>query len=430
MTTYILIPRRDSRIAGAMTGFARVGEPPRPDVNRRALRQMLQVLPSGRFATGPLATSDGLEPAPDQPVTRDPAQPDAASVRQDLVPRALEALGILLVEDLDGADIDALSGDGVDVIANYAIDLPSPVFEGQEVTTLVTDPWHLDRINVAAARSQGLSGAGQRIGVLDTGIDASHPEFAGKSIAFMEFDEQGFRVSSAPRDAGSHGTHVSGIAAGSTAGVANGADLAVAAVLTTATQAGLSGTLAQILAGTNWLIQSDFGAGGPADAVDVMNASLGGRGYDPFLYDLLAQARLVPGVQLVAAIGNDGPASNSHGSPGNYDIVVGVGATDRDDRIARFSSWGTVAAHDNLAKPDLSAPGVDVESAIPGGGYAVKSGTSMASPVVAGAAALFLEKDAALAQNPGGLVDLLLESSLALEPVAQVGRGRLDLTGI
>ena len=132
-----------------------------------------------------------------------------------------------------------------------------------------------------------------RIGVLDTGVDATHSEFDGKTVHFMEFDEQGLPVPGAARDAGSHGTHVSGIAAGRTAGVAPASHLAVAAVLTIPTRRGLSGSLGQILAGLNWLVETDFGDDAP---LVLANASLGLSEYNDFLYPSLETARTVAGV--------------------------------------------------------------------------------------------------------------------------------------
>ena len=131
--------------------------------------------------------------------------------------RVLDALNVLLVDDLTQEEMVGLA-ETADVIENVEIELIAPV----EASTEDEGLWHLDNIRIEEARKKGLSGSGVRIGILDTGIDASHQEFAGKDISFAEFDSAGFPVSKEPRDAGNHGTHVAGIAAGKTCGVALG----------------------------------------------------------------------------------------------------------------------------------------------------------------------------------------------------------------
>ena len=242
----------------------------------------------------------------------------------------------------------------------------------------------------------GLTGKGSIIGVMDTGIDASHPEFAGKTIHFAAFDEAGAMLSdTSPRDYEQHGTHVCGVIAGASCGVAPGATLAVAAVLTKRNAANkMAGQLAQVLAGLNWLVQTRFAQG----HVSVINGSLSSGAYDRFCYDPLLDARNLQGILFVAAIGNQGPLPDRHGSPGNYDCAVGVGAVDENDVVASFSDYGVVVQHPQRPKPDLCAPGVQISSCIPGGDYATMTGT-MASPVVAGACGLLLEADPTLVGN-------------------------------
>jgi subtilisin family serine protease len=291
---------------------------------------------------------------------------------------------------------------------------------------------------VQTARAQNLDGAGILAGVLDTGIDATHPEFAGKLVHFAEFDPQGKPIAGAPpRDAGSHGTHVSGLIAGANVGLAPAASLAVAAVLTVLNAQGrLTGMLAQILAGLNWLLVQPF-RGEENPGVDILNASLGGLGYNNYLYSALTSARLVPGTLMVAAIGNNAlalglppPLVGRHGSPGNYDIVMGVGAHDAADDIAPFSDWGPVPAHPGVNKPDLAAPGARVYSSVPGG-YQAMSGTSMASPVVCGTGALLLQKDPTLNGDAPRLFNRLrqlVRPHTTPANQARGGAGLLDLT--
>ncbi len=423
MTTFVLIPRQGSATRAAMT----LAEGARPEDRGTALRQLLtRVRRPGGVSS--VAASDAQFESADGGRQGDYGDPHREEDRQAGAPRTLEAIGAVIVDDLNEDLIEELDQDGIDVVENYMVSLEAPIATSAAMSAV---NWHLDHINVAAARAKGLRGADVRIGVLDTGIDASHPEFAGRAISFMEFDMAGFKTSAAPRDAGDHGTHVAGIAAGATCGVAPEADLSVAAVLTYPNQQGvLSGYLAQILAGANWLLQSNFGVGGAVDEVDVLNASLGGLGFNNYLYSVLSLAQTVPATQMIASIGNAGPNAPSHGSPGNYDITVGVGACDSANAIAPFSSWGTVPEQGGISKPDLVAPGVDIRSAKPGGGYQLMSGTSMASPVVAGAAALFLERSPVLKTKPSTLRTLLLQNTIAHAPASRFGSGCLDLTNI
>lgn len=343
----------------------------------------------------------------------------------------LEALGALIV-DSDVVDLDSARASlGVTIFENVQIPLIQP--EPGETAAGPAEAngfWHLDHIRIEAARTRGLHGGGVLVGVLDTGIDPDHPEFAGKTVHFQEFDRLGKTVGSIAYDTSDHGTHVSALIAGRRAGVAPAADIAVAAVLTIPTTQGQAGTLVQISRGLNWLLTESFRGPDQDPGVDILNASLGGSGYDAYLYTALATARFATGDLLVGAIGNSGrKGRDHHGSPGNYDIVLGVGAVDRHDQAADFSDWGSVPQHGGKPKPDLSAPGVDVLSAVPGGGYASMSGTSMAAPIVTGAGALLIEQSPARAANASALEAAIL--ALVRPPAGpRVGRGVLDLSGI
>jgi len=114
---------------------------------------------------------------------------------------------------------------------NSQSDTDTDAFDGSLLgDTNPSSFWHLNAINIEAARAKNLTGNKCILGVLDTGIDASHPEFAGKTIWFAKFDAAGSITSNLPTDMGSHGTHVCGIASGKNCGFAPAADLAVAGV--------------------------------------------------------------------------------------------------------------------------------------------------------------------------------------------------------
>jgi subtilisin family serine protease len=256
------------------------------------------------------------------------------------------------------------------------------------------------------------SGEGVVVAVLDTGVDPTHPLLDGKLLTvdpkdprypggWIEFDRRGRPVCTTPRDTHGHGTWVSSILVGGDTsnyvfGVAPQARLMVAAVL----QGGY-GTAAQVLAGLEWVaapydcLRRYLNIPRPA----VVSMSLGALGNYSNVF-LPAIRRLIElGVVPVAAIGNGGPYVTAN--PGNIWGVIGVGATDVNDRVARFSSFEEVewpAPPDSwpfkgtyprrYPKPDVVAPGVEVAGAYPGNLLAIGSGTSAATPLVAGIAAL------------------------------------------
>ena len=347
----------------------------------------------------------------------------------------LEELGAVIMPSLSDTEIEALEGEGAVVLDNDVVTIDEPQ-AGQPSGT--ADPhWHLFDVNVNAARAKGLKGAGTLIGVLDTGIDDTHSEFAGKTVYYQAFETDGSKSSQkAARDYGTHGTHVSALCAGATVGVAPLAHLAVAAVLTQKNAKGqLCGYRAQILAGINWLAQ---GTDGLPRSVDIINASLGSSDSDAYYYIPLSGHRLV-GLLMIAAIGNKGTAGiGNHCSPGKYDCVIGVGAADEKGAVAAFSAWGPTYVQPGTSqdhKPDLLAPGVHVRSALPKGKYGFMNGTSMACPIVSGAAALMIEQDRSLRANPTMLASKICSMTRAVPSGSsnsphKVGHGLLDLTNI
>jgi subtilisin family serine protease len=235
----------------------------------------------------------------------------------------------------------------------------------------------------------GTRGGGVSVAVLDSGVDPSHPDVDVPPERWAEFDGAGERVDSTPYDSDGHGTHTSGTVAGGDAsgthiGVAPGATLYHGKVLD-----GDDGTWAAIIAGIEW-------AATEAE-VDVITMSLGAERYHSAFVDPIRRANDL-GVVVVASAGNtDQGASNS---PGNSYDTLAAGAVDENrtvasssggERVVTAEAWGSAAPDrwpDEYVVPSVVAPGVDVLSAEPGGGYGRRNGTSMAAPHVAGVVAL------------------------------------------
>ena len=270
----------------------------------------------------------------------------------------------------------------------------------------------------------GNTGQGVDVAVLDTGIDAAHPDFGGRIVA-----SQSFVPGKDVTDRNGHGTHVASTIAGTGAasggkerGVAPGAGLHIGKVL----DDDGSGQDSWILAGMEWAVRDQHAkvvsmslGSGPTDGTDPMSQAVN---------SLSAET----GALFVIAAGNSGPGPYSVSAPGAADAALTVGAVDGADRLASFSSRGPRLG-DSALKPDLTAPGVDVLAARSQyspegeGPYVAMSGTSMATPHVAGAAALLAEAhpDWTGQQLKDALVSTT-KTTVQYSPFS-AGTGRLDV---
>ncbi len=360
---------------------------------------------------------------------------------------------IMLVEATPDviADLAAMPN-VIEIFENYTLSLPprenseSREMLGASQAQLWDSAEHIGAKQVWS--TYGFDGTGIVIGGLDTGVEVDHPDIAGKMVTtdpsdptypggWAEFDSNGdMIVGSVPHDSDEHGTHTMGTCVGGNAsgwdiGVAPGAQIMHALVIPSG-----SGSFTQVVAGMEWIIDPD---GDPStdDGADVINMSLGGTG----THDIM----VIPVDNIVAAdvfpamsIGNSGPSSGTTGSPGNVPSAFGVGATDSMDVIAGFSSrgpvtWNTPPYVGTWIKPDISAPGVKIYSSVPGGDWQWTgggqdwSGTSMASPHVAGAAALMRQANPTM--NVEVMKQLLAQTSIDLGDPGKdndYGWGRLN----
>ncbi|MDQ1008113.1 subtilisin family serine protease [Streptomyces sp. V4I23] len=248
--------------------------------------------------------------------------------------------------------------------------------------------WGLDRIDQRALPlDSDFTAAGDGKGVtayiLDTGIDYGHTEFGGRARFGYDAIGDGRRG----QDCQGHGTHVAGIVGGATHGVARDASLVSVRVLDCTGSGAWSG----VIAGFDWVAAN-------AEKPAVLNASLGG--VRSTAVNNAAEALAESGVLPVVAAGNDAQDA-CNVSPASADDVVTVGATDRSDRETHFSNYGECL--------ELYAPGASIVSARMGGGSIAHDGTSMASPHVAGVAALYLAEHSTA--SPGKVADWLKGTS-------------------
>lgn len=276
-------------------------------------------------------------------------------------------------------------------------------------TFIPNDPFFSSRqyapqkINATTAWDRHQGSASVVIAIIDTGVDGNHPDLNSKMVAGYDFVND----DADPMDDHGHGTHVAGTAAAVTnngvgvAGIAPGCRIMPIKVL----GAGGSGSIDWIVDGITFA--ADNGA-------KVINLSLGGGSAAQAYKDAGAYA-LSKGVLPIAAAGNNGSTNMFY--PAGFDEYLAVAATDRNDLRANFSNHGA-------SWVDVAAPGVDVYATTPGNSYGYSSGTSMASPVVAGVAGVIRSADPSL--TPAATRILIQNGCQNVGPFVKWGRVNLN----
>ena len=335
---------------------------------------------------------------------------------------SIDAVAMRVHDDDAGAFWQQLTVPGAETSARAAAPGIERVLLDRVVTADLAGS--VPQVGAPAAWDAGFDGDGVTVAVLDTGIDLTHPDIAGRVTATASFV-----AGQAVDDGHGHGTHVAATVAGSGAGngapgVAPGADLLVGKVLSDQGQ----GLTSSIIAGMEWAVEQD---------ADVVNMSLGsegpGDGSDP-LTQAVDELSAASETLFVVSAGNIGPTAETITAPGTAAAALTVGAVDKADDLAGFSARGPRLG-DGLLKPDIVAPGVGIVAARAAGTalgtavdalYTSANGTSMAAPHVAGAAALLAQQhpdwdgERLRAALIGSAHDLGLT-------VSEQGGGRLDV---
>ncbi len=270
----------------------------------------------------------------------------------------------------------------------------------------------------------GFTGKGIKVALVDTGIDGTHPDLKGRIVEFKDF----VNGKTVAYDDYGHGTHCAGIIGGNgnaSSGKYKGIAPEVSYIGIKVLDSSGSGSLDNIIAGLNYAAKSD---------ARVISMSLGSTSHTQSMDDAVTNA-VKAGKVVVVAAGNSGPGSNTICCPADCPDALTIGATDKSDVVASFSSRGP--NRDGTIKPDVSAPGKDIVSCRATGTndgkaidtyYLSMSGTSMATPMVSGAIADLLQKQPNL--TPVQVKSIMEKTAKALGsgvPNNDYGYGRISV---
>ncbi|MDO8648636.1 MAG: S8 family peptidase [Candidatus Peregrinibacteria bacterium] len=254
------------------------------------------------------------------------------------------------------------------------IEAVEPDLEVWALDAELDNTWGVKRIGAGTVAEAGNLGEEIKVAIIDSGIDCTHPELAPNCAGGIDFVND----DALPTDDNGHGTHVAGTVAAlrNAQGVVGvGPNIKLYAVKVLSASGG--GNWSDVIAALQWAVDN---------GMQVTNNSYGSSSNPGTTVELAFANAEAAGIVNVAAAGNAGkcvPTGNTVGYPARYSSVIAVAATDVNDARACFSSTGEQVA--------IAAPGAGINSTKMGGGYVVFNGTSMASPHVAGVAALVLK---------------------------------------
>ena len=315
------------------------------------------------------------------------------------------------------------------IVANYPLvplwgDGGAAVARSRDLEGLHPDNWNIDLVDADRVWDElGITGQGAVVGGIDTGVDHIHPALVGAyrgNLGDGAFDHNynwfdpdsdlypggdlGASISGAPFDYGDHGTHTMGTMVGdggqpgTQVGMAPGAKW----IAISLNELIVKGSIADDIIAQKafqWMLcptdlSGDLTSADCSKAPDVVNVSWGSANPADDTFRPSIQALRAAGIAPVFAAGNPSAGAGSIGAPANVPEAIAVGATDARDYVPDFSGRGP-SFYEGEQKPELSAPGVDVNSSVPGGGYSgpTWAGTSMAAPHVSGLVALMVSAD-------------------------------------
>ncbi|HET7697624.1 MAG TPA: S8 family serine peptidase [Vicinamibacterales bacterium] len=338
----------------------------------------------------------------------------------------------------------------VDYIVPSSVITVPPLEQGTAAAQVNAIEWNIAKVRAPEVWASGFRGQGIVVAHIDTGARFDHPALVGKyrgnqGNGAFDHNYNWFdpphgcgNPSLAPCDLNGHGTATMGTMLGDD-GAGNQIGMAPDArwIACDALPSG-SGTTVSLIACGDWMLAPTDLSGqnpDPARRPDVINNSWGNSGGDTFFQTILQNWRTA-GIFPAFANGNNGPTCLSSGSPGDNPEAFSAGATDINDALASFSARGPSTLSFGI-KPDVSAPGVNIRSSARTGGYGAFTGTSMASPHVAGLVALLWSKFPNLRGDVAGTESMIRPAALMInaggcgigpedQPNNLYGWGRID----
>ncbi len=419
-------------IATAAPGLSSQGEVNPPVARRTAIVAALQQIAQASQA-GVLQTLNTLPPASGLS-QQGQAGPSTTDIRPLWIVNAVAAKGSLdmILALAARPDVEIIRLDKEVKLEDWKNGGMEKSNSSSNLPTLQSSEWGIAKIRADLVHNAlGINGTGVVVANIDSGVDWQHPALQSQYRGYTGpgklpqhlgnwFDATA-QGATYPVDGNGHGTHTMGtIAGGNGVGVAPGARWIAARAFDSSGSAQNS----WLHNAFQWILAPN---GNPALAPDLVNNSWSNSAGASIEFQPDIQALLSAGIYPVFSAGNDGPDAGTIGSPGSLDIALAVGATDINDEMALFSGRGPSPWH--KIKPEVTAPGKEVRSSLPGGAYGTLSGTSMAAPHVVGVIALMLQASPDLTSNLNSLSYAITSTAVRLGspiPNNDYGWGRVD----